>query len=171
MNHSEQPARRNRVLSVWIWATMLGGVVLFGASMYLPSYPAALQLVGVLLLVASIMLVGQYQTRYTYRIEPDSRGGEGHDLVVIQHKGRREQLVCRLGVEDVREIEHQTPENRDALKKKYADQKDTVHAYCVDLLPAESQYLRFDDGGDRVVIRLQASKELIAILSAALPRE
>jgi hypothetical protein len=69
-----------------------------------------------------------------------------------------------------REIEHQTPENRDALKKKYADQKDVVHAYCVDFLPADSYYLRFDDGGDRVVIRLQASRELIALFEAALPR-
>ena len=170
MNYSEQPERQNRVLAVWIWVTMIGGILLFACSMYLPDYPALLQLIGVGLMVAAILLVGHYQTRYTYRIEPDARGGEGRDFVVIQHKGRRETVVCRLGVEDVREIEHQTPENRDALKKKYADQKDVVHAYCIDLLPADSHYLRFDDGGDRVVIRLQASRELIAIFEAALPR-
>ena len=171
MNHSEQPVHQNRVLSVWIWGTMIGGVVLFASSMYLENYPAALQLVGVGLMVASILLIGHHQTRYTYRIEDDPRGGEGHDFVVVQCKGRRELVVCRLGLEDVREIERQTPENRDELKKKYADQKDVVHSYCVDFLPFESQYLRFDDGGDRVVIRLQASGELIAIFEAALPRE
>lgn len=170
MNHSEQPARQNRVLVVWIWTTMIGGILLFACSMYLPNDPALLQIAGVGLMVAAIMLVGHYQTRYTYRIEPDARGGEGHDLVVVQHKGRREMVACRLGVEDVREIEHQTPDNRDALKKKYADQKDTVHAYCIDLLPADSYYLRFDDGGDRVVIRLQASRELIAIFESVMPR-
>lgn len=171
MNHSEQPVRQNRVLAVWIWVTMIGGVLLFACSMYLPNYPALLQVLGVGLLVASILLVGHYQTRYTYRVEPDSRGGEGHDFVVVQHKGRREMVVCRLGVEDVREIEHQTPDNRDDIKKKHADQKDVVHSYCVDFLPPESHYLRFDDGGDRVVIRLQASQELIAIFQAALPKE
>ena len=171
MQYSEQPTRQNRILFVLCWATMLGGIALFVGSLYRPSYPAALQFAGVGLLVASILLIGWYQTRYTYRIEPDPRGGEGHDLVVVQHKGRRETVVCRLGVEDVREIEHQTPEGRDALKKQHADAGDTVHTYCVDLLPADSYYLRFDDGGDRVVIRLQASKELIAILEAALPRE
>lgn len=169
MNYSEQPSRTNRVLAVTIWVLLICGIVLFVASLYQPNLPAATQLIGVMLMTVAILLVGHYQTRYTYRIEDDPRGGEGHDFVVIQLRGRRETVVCRLGLEDVREIEEQTPENRDGLKKKYAAQKDTVHAYCVDLLPAKSQYLRFDDGGNRVVIRLQASDALIALFRDALP--
>ena len=171
MNHSEQPARTNRTLLVAIWLLLSAGVVLFGASLYLPEFPAVLQLVGVGMMTVAILLVGRYQTRYTYRVEDDPRGGEGHDLVVVEHRGRRETVVCRLGVEDVREIERQTVENRDELKKKYAQQHDAVHAYCVDVLPAESQYVRFDDGGDRIVIRLQASPALLSILERALPGE
>ena len=171
MNHSEQPTRQNRVLPVLAAALLLCGALLFIASNYLPSLPSLMQALAVSLLIVGILLVGQYQTHFIYRIEPDVRGGEGHDLVVIQRKGRREQTVCRLGVEDVREIEEQTPDNRETIKKKYAAQKDTVHSYCVDLLPERSQYLRFDDGGDRVVIRLQASAQLIELLRAALPNE
>ena len=169
MNHSEQPTRQNRHLLVLMWVLLLGGVVLFIVSRYMPSFPAPIQLASIGMMVAAVLLVGQYQTRYTYRTEPDIGGGEGYDFVVIRHNGRREQVVCRLGVADVREIEEQTPENRDELKKKYAAQKDTVHSYCVDVLPERSQYIRFDDGGDRVIIRLQASAALLSLFRSAMP--
>lgn len=171
MLHSEQPKHTNRVTLVLTLACMLGGIVLFAASMYIPTFPAALQLLGVVLLVAGIALVGFYQTRYIYRIEPDSRGVEGYDFVVVQIKSRRDTVVCRLGLADVRKIEEQTVENRDAIKKRYADEKLTVHSYCVDILPASSQYISFEDGGETVVIRLQASEELITILKDNLPKE
>lgn len=173
MNYSERPTRQNRVLSTLIWSFLLGGIALFLAVSYLPNipYPAVLQLAALAMLVLATVLIGHLQTTYTYRIEDDPRGGEGHDFVVLQRKGRRETVVCRLGLEDVRQIEQQTPENRDALKQKYAAQHDTVHTYCVDFLPASSQYIRFDDGGDRVVIRLQASEKLVSILQNALPEE
>lgn len=169
MNHAEQPTHTNKIMLAVIFVSVSCGILLFVAAMYQPSLPAVTQLVGVAFMTVGIALVGHYQTRYTYRVEDDPRGGDGHDFVVVQMRGRREIVVCRLGLEDVREIEHQTPENRSALKKKHAEAKDEVHSYCVDLLPAESQYLRFDDGGNRVVIRLQASDALISLFEAALP--
>ena len=171
MLHTEQPQHQNNTTRSLMWVCLLGGVALFVTAMYAPAFPAALQLLGVALLVAGIMLVGVHQTRYIYRIEPDSRGVEGYDFVVLQVKSRRESVVCRLGLSDVRSVEHQTPENREEIKKKYAEQGRTVHSYCVDILPAHSQYVSFDDGGERVVIRLQASEQLVAMLEQNLPKE
>ncbi len=171
MLHSEQPQRSGRTVQVLMLVCMLSGIVLFAASMYVPSFPAVLQLLGVALMVAGIALVGVYQTKYIYRIEPDSRGVEGYDFVVVQIKNRRELVVCRLGLADVRKIEEQTEQNRDAIKKKYAEQKLTVHSYCVDIAPARSQYISFDDGGEQVVIRLQASEQLMDLLKQNLPQE
>ena len=171
MLHTEQPQRQNNTTLVLTWLCLVGGAALFAASMYASAFPAALQLIGVLLLVAGILLVGVYQTHYIYRIEPDSRGIEGYDFVVVQVKSRKEQTVCRLGLADVRGIERQTPENRDEIKKKYAEQKQAVHSYCVDILPAHSQYVTFDDGGNIVVVRLQASERLMEILEQNVPKE
>ncbi|MBR0442709.1 MAG: hypothetical protein IIX15_00050 [Clostridia bacterium] len=171
MLHSEQTQHQNRVTLVLTLICMLGGIVLFAASMYVPTFPAALQLIGVVLLVAGIALVGFYQTKYIYRIEPDSRGVKGYDFVVAQIKNRRENVVCRLGLADVRAIEEQTPDNRDALKKAYVERGLTVHSYCVDIFPARSQYVTFDDGGEVVVVRLQASEALIELFKQNLPQE
>ena len=171
MLHTEQTQHQNRMTQTLAFVCMIGGVLLFATSMYVPTFPAALQLIGVALLVAGIMLVGVYQTKYIYRIEPDSRGIAGYDFVVAQLKGRRENVVCRLSLADVRDIERQTSENRDAIKKKYADAGLTVHSYCVDLLPACSQYITFDDGGEAVVVRLQASEELVEILEQNIPKK
>jgi hypothetical protein len=171
MLHSEQPQHGNRLTQSLMLVCMLGGILLFAVSMYVPSFPAALQTIGLAMLVAGIALVGFYQTHYIYRIEPDSRGGEGYDFVVVQIKSRREMVVCRLGLADVRAIERQTEQNREAIKKQYAEQKLTVHSYCVDLMPASSQYISFDDGGELVVIRLQASEKLISFLKENLPKE
>lgn len=171
MLHTEQPQHENRITQALTLVCMIGGILLFTVSMYVPSFPAALQLIAVAMLVAGIALVGMYQTRYIYRIEPDSRGVEGYDFVVVQIKSRRESVVCRLGLADVRGIEEQTAENRDTIKKKYAEQKLTVHSYCVDLFPERTQYISFDDGGEQVVIRLQASDKLIALFKENLPEE
>ena len=157
MLHTEQTQHQNRIAQTLTLVCLVGGVLLFAVSMYTPAFPAALQLLGVTMLVAGIAL--------------DSRGVEGYDFVVLQIKSRRESVVCRLGLADVRGIEHQTSENRDAIKKTYAEQGRTVHSYCVDILPERSQYITFDDGGETVVIRLQASAALIGILEQNLPRE
>jgi hypothetical protein len=171
MLHSEQPQHGNRLTQSLMLVCMLGGILLFAVSMYVPSFPAALQMIGLAMLVAGIALVGFYQTHYIYRIEPDSRGGEGYDFVVVQIKSRRETVGCRLGLADVRATEHQTSENRDAIKNTYAKQGRTVHSYCVDILPERSQYVTFDDGGETVGIRLQASAQLIEILEQNMPKE
>ena len=171
MLHSEQPQHGNHLAKALLLVCMVGGVLLFAVSMYVPSFPAALQMIGLAMLVAGIALVGFYQTHYVYRIEPDSRGGEGYDFVVTQIKSRRESVVCRLGLADVRAIEQQTAENREAIKKTFAEQKLTVHSYCVDLMPESSQYISFDDGGELVVIRLQASERLVELLKQNLPQE
>ena len=57
----------------------------------------------------------------------------------------------------------------DALKKKYAITQTRVHNYCVDVLPPYSVYVRFDDGGNRIVIRLQPSNHLLEVLRSACP--
>ena len=163
----ETPTHQNRVDVTLAWSFFLAGAALFIAASYLPTAPALVQLVGVGLLAAAIVLTSRHQVRYEYRIEQDERSAdEVWDLIVTEQKSKRRTVVCRLELRDLVEIDRQTPENRDELKKKY--EKDTVHHYCVDLLPPNSAYLRFEEAGERIVIRLQASENLLQQLDEAM---
>ena len=166
MTWSESPRPTSRLIPRLAAVLFAVGALLYLAGASLP-YPAASQTVGVVALCAAICLIARHQEHFTYVLEPDIRGTNGTDLVVKQRKNRREITVCRLGLEDVREIDEQNEQNAQVLKEKY--QADRVHSYCVDILPKQSAYLVFDDGGDRVVIRLQCSDELLAMVRAALP--
>ena len=72
--------------------------------------------------------------------------------------------VCRLLVTDLKEIDVVTPENEKELRAK--DRADRVHALCPDLCPVRSVYLMFEENGNRIVLRLQASEELLLRLKA-----
>lgn len=167
MNWSEKPKHQSKLaahLAAVLFALGLG-LYLFAP---LAPYPALFQTVAIGALCAAIFFVARHQESFTYRLEPDIRGGEGTDLVVVQKKSRQEITVCRLGVEDVREIDVQTPDNAEKLKQKFASTHTQVHSYCVDMLPQNSVYFTFDDGGKCVVIRLQCSAELLAVFERAL---
>ncbi len=167
MDFKESPQHQNHMAPVVALISFLVGLVLFFLSMH-TAYPALLQALMLVAMVFGVCLLARHHVHYIYRLESDANGGESMDLVVEQQRGRQRMVVCRLGVSDVREIEHQTPENRKQIKKKYADQGDTVHAYCADVFPTRSTYLRFDDGGQRVIIRLQASEALLDVFRSAL---
>ena len=170
MNWSETPKHQSKL------AAHLAAVLFaLGLGMYLLSpltpYPAIFQTVAIAALCAAIFFVARHQEKFTYRLEPDIRGGEGTDFVVVQKKSRQEITVCRLGVEDVREIDRQTPDNAAELKQKFASAHTQVHSYCVDMLPQNSVYLTFDDGGNSVVIRLQCSDELLSVFERELKKK
>ena len=168
MEWSETPKHQNKVAPSLAGMLFAVAAVLWLVSAALP-IPALWQLLAIAAFCAAICLVARHQEHYTYHLEPDSRGGEGTDLVIRQVRHKLPITVCRLDVADVREIDVQTSDNADALKKKYANTQTRVHNYCVDVLPPYSVYVRFDDGGNRVVIRLQPSDHLLEVLRSACP--
>lgn len=167
MEFNESPKHQNRIAPVLAAVCFLVGLLLFWISTQ-ASYPSLWQALMLVAMVLGVCLLGRHYVVYVYRLEPDVGGGPGKDLVIEQWRGKRRTVVCRLGVADVREIELQTPENRKQLKQKYAEAGDTVHSYCADVFVTSSVYLRFDDGGNRVVIRLQPSEQLLEVFRQAL---
>ena len=164
---SETPKHQNNLLRNLSAAFFGGGAICYLCALFTP-FPALAQTVAIALFCAAIFLVARHQEQYTYRLEPDAWGGEGSDIVVTQKKNRQHITVCRLGVSDVRRIDVQTADNAAALKQAYANVR--VHSYCIDVRPASSVYLTFDDGGNEVVIRLQCSNELIEIFRKELEK-
>ncbi|MBR3895253.1 MAG: hypothetical protein IKJ35_08950 [Clostridia bacterium] len=78
-------------------------------------YPALWQLTSVVLLVAVIMLVSNCLLReFLYRVAPREGidGGFSLDFTVVECHGKRRTVVCRISVEDIKEIVPLTPENK-----------------------------------------------------------
>lgn len=165
MTYGETPRRENKIALVVSLASFLAGMLLIWLAAAMP-YPAIWQCVGVLLVAVAVWFLVRAQVTFRYEILPDARGYEGEDLVVRQIRGKKEVVVCRLGLADLCAVDSETPDTRKAVKQKYHG--DRVNNYCVDVLPARALLLAFDDADTRVVIRLQPSAALTEILTRAL---
>ena len=160
--YSETPTRQNKLSAVLALCCAVAGVALLSFSRYLP-YVSLVQTAAFVLCIVAVSLAARACLRYTYRLQRDE--GDGKDeLAVIQIKGKRSVTVCRLLVTDLKEIDVVTPENEKGLRAKY--RADRVHALCPDLCPPRSVYLLFEESGNRIVLRLQASEELLLRLKA-----
>ena len=156
----ETPEQQNNIAGLATLICGVSGMGLFLASNYI-LYPSLAQMVALGLLVVCVMMAARWQTRFRYRIGEDVQDGT-IELAVVQLRGKKTTTLCRLSLKDLREIERCTSENRDACKQKY--HADKVHNYCRDVLPATSVYLHFEEAGQRIILRLQASEEFISLL-------
>ena len=160
--YSETPTRKNKWSAVLALCAAIAGVVLLSFSRYLP-YASLVQTAAFVLCIVAVSMAARACLRYTYRLQQDERDGKD-ELAVIQIKGKNTVTVCRLLVTDLREIDVVTPENEKELRAKY--RADRVHVLCPDLCPPHSVYLLFEENGNRIVLRLQASEELLLRLKA-----
>lgn len=88
--------------------------------------PILAQLLGLVLLIASIYIASSYLLRnYTYSVQANNREGDNltlsemYDFVVYENKGKRSVKVCHVEMRDVTNIIKITPES-----KKNGENKD-----------------------------------------------
>lgn len=129
-----------------------GGVILFMSSgLEGMLYTGLMQTVAILLLAVSIMLMGRYLLRhYLYRISDD---GEGLDFLVDELSRRGRYTVCRLGLSHLLSAQAWSDETKPPRGQK-------LYNYCVEIKPRDSWILEFEDGEDRIYIRLSPDDTL-----------
>ena len=140
-------------------AMFAGGVVLFFSSgIEGILYPAIMQTAAVLIITATIMIMGRYLLRhYLYRVTDD---GEGLDFVVDEISRNGRYTVCRLGLVQLVSAGAYSDDKKPAKGTK-------VYNYCVEIKPRDSWLLEFLDGEDRIFIRISPDERLKEILADA----
>ena len=140
-------------------AMFAGGVVLFFASGIKGIlYPAIMQTAAVLIITATIMIMGRYLLRhYLYRIADD---GEGLDFLVDEISRNGRYTICRLSIS---QLVSARPYGDDVKPQKGTK----VYNYCVEIKPRDSWLLEFLDGEDRIFVRISPDDKLKEIVSDA----
>jgi hypothetical protein len=122
-------------------------------------YPAVMQTVSVMIIAVTLMLMGRYLLRhYLYRVADD---GEGMDLRVDELSRRGRVTVCRLALSGLVAADPWGEEIQPPRGVK-------IYNYCVEIKPADSWLLEFEDGEGRIYIRLSPDERLKEIFRSAV---
>ena len=120
----------------------------------------AFQLVSIVIFTAGVFLVARYLTKFfLYRID-------GDDLTVIEISGKRQMCVCRISLQNAKNIaliDYSSGEGTalaDELKKKKTKRFD----YRVDLAPDRFIVIETDEGYENSVIYLSYDEHLLTFL-------
>lgn len=161
MEYEVRPARTNycaHLLTVG-FLILAGGA--FALSAVWSKLAVLFQSVGVLLLFPAIYLVGKYMAvQYLYRIRSWEDGNV--DLEVYAYRGgTKMQLVCRIGLEEIKEAEPLSAANKRPVKglKRYG--------YCTDLYPARALVLSVSNEDGDCEVLISYDEQLQRILSSA----
>ncbi len=129
-------------------------------------YPVLFQLGAVFLLVGAIILITRFVMRsFTCRVEPTDAGVA--DFVIVEHYGRRDTVVCRISLDQVRSVERPDRQNRQALAEKQKGKR--VYHYTAefsapDLCVVEAAEEDTSGNEITVFIRICADETLFDIL-------
>ena len=96
--YAHSPKNGDSGTRVLAFCLLFGGLIIIMLSSLVKAYAGAVQMLGFLLAIASVMVCTRFMlTYYTYSVE--SPDGDGiADLVIIERRGGRERTVCRVAV-------------------------------------------------------------------------
>ena len=146
-------------------------VLIIGLAVYFLSYvpgilyPAALQTAGFAGLGVAILLYSMLLSRrYAYSLEETEAGKV--DFIITEYYGKRATVVCRVARDSVREVILRTGET----KKKIAEEQraKSRYSYTGVLFDEERYYLCIEEAGERFVVEICASNDLLEHLSVYL---
>ena len=156
---SNAPKRREMTFAVAAFAL---GAAFFALSK-LPNavLPSLLQLFGMAHFTVFLwLLVSCFLQTYTYCITPreGAYDNDAPDFVILQRKGTRSQVVCRISVQDVVAMERITPENRRAIAQKCRGAQ--VYRYVDRIYPENLYLLTVRDGDLEYYLRILTDERL-----------
>ncbi len=159
-----RPQRTNKKAESLIILFFVGAAALFLLSVPLKGIPFlwVIQLLAVMLLVASVYLVTRYVTKgFIYRIE-EAEGGADLTVTEVASGGRRQITVCRVSLSGIREAVVDTDGGE--LKRLRRGQR-KIYDYRPDLAPARSIVLLSEECGVECVILLAYDERLLELAS------
>ena len=133
---------------------LLLGSLAYGVSGFF-SYPALYQLLAVTLLAGAVLVIVRYLLRdYVYAIHADE-GGEACELVIVEILGKKQTVVCRVSLADVRSI---LP--RVLFSKLERGRDAEVYRYVSEMFPERAFYLEIANEEKRFFVEICADRTL-----------
>ena len=152
------PKKQNHKVHLILACLVLLSGVSFGISGITALHPVILQVVGLVLLIPAIQLFTRFMVgHYLYRLRRYEDGNV--DLEVYLYRGgKRMQLVCRVGLEEITAVtplckENKTPKN--GLKR---------YSYVPDLLPDAGTVLSISNGDGECEVLIHPDETLLQLL-------
>lgn len=126
-------------------------------------YRYAVEFLTVLSAVLALAVAGRYLlVDYLYVVREDGTGVP--EFLVVEQKGKRNKIVCRLSVSEITETVRETPEVREALKARFHAAKH--HNYCVDIGYNGAVCLFLSEDEAETAIRISPDEHLLSLLRA-----
>ncbi len=143
----------------------LGLALILSANANLLPLPAIAQLLGIILLTAFIYIASVYVLRqYTFAVEPNPSSDDGElDFTIIEHKGKREITVCRIGLEDITLAREVTGNNKKQVKSERKNMK--RYTYDTDFSAQRRIEVVTEFEDDRISILITYDAELLRALN------
>lgn len=159
MSYEYRPIRQNYHAHLAVIAFLLLSVASFVGSAFVPKLPTLLQAVGVAALIPAIQLVARYLVvQYLYRVRVLDDGSI--DLEIFLYRGGRQmQLVCCVGMDEIKGGAPLTAGNRRAPKglKRYS--------YCMDLAPQRALVLSISNVDGECEVMLAPDAQMSELLT------
>ena len=147
--------------------TVLGlavlGALFYGGSV-LPNMPipALLQLLAVVSwMTAAIIAVRYLLLNYRYSVV-ERVGDGGLDLVIVERRGRRQGVVCRVGLETVQSVMRLEKRSRRTVRERTINTR--IYRYTAVLFGGERYLLEIRDGEDFYFLQILSDVTLEKLL-------
>ena len=154
------PQSVNRRATVIAIALCVIGIVTFALAGLVPSGMGAIQLTGLVLIVAGIYIASKFLfVSYTYSITEPNASGQRFFLIE-QAQGKRSSLICRINLLRITAVEDIDPK-APSIKEKY-------FTYVASMGGGRYQMLTARGDKEPVRVKIEASSEFITALREAV---
>jgi hypothetical protein len=131
------------------------------------TYFYAIEFLTLLSAIAALTVAGRYLlVEYLYVVRESESGA--YEFLVVEQKGKRNKIVCRIFTSDITEILEEASMTREALKERRRNVK--RHDYCVDLGSRSAVCLFVSEDEAEEMIRISLDERLLSLLRSLTPQ-
>lgn len=158
-----RPPRQNAFARLLVLGFLLASVASFVTSALISAYKTIPQAIGLILLVPCIQIVTRYiVTQHLYRVATYEDGNA--DLEVYLYKGgSKMQLVCRVGLEEIKAV---TPLGEQNKKPPQGLRR---YNYAPDIAPKDAVVLSVANGDGDCEVLICPDEKILSMIASYKP--
>ncbi len=170
------PQKTDKTAGRLILLFLAGGFGLMFLTVLIQGIPCrwAFQFAAIGLLTEAVLLVTRYVTRsFVYRIEESEDGEIELTVIQVTSGGKKQTVVCRLAMCQIKKIDRFTREEEKAVSKEAHKKREQrrIFDYTVDLHLEKAIQIVAEEYEEAVTVRLNDDERLYEIIKSKLTAE